>query len=359
MQPIRFSILKTVAPTTNQDLSQKRAALRRWRLSKKQNHVVEAVLLDLLWGAGPWLLGTCAVAAGLWAIYENVNGAAAFYKQLESPGALGAISTFSAFLLVSKIQANLNCNSSIIKEFNSLSGSLINLALFVKSQMLGQKRAVTNVTLLDGNGSNSVYETNKIGMTLSSVPYVVKYVGRGVHVDPQGLPLGQDEQLVKKYLEYTTSGLKGSAESMKPFTALILMLGEQLDQIQRGESKDSEYTVLFTQLNAVTSSQGTIKALTGYNPPHILDGLLFIVFILYLGLALVSDLIPNNGANSIWISAIISFSTIVFFQISDRYWNPMTLRSQRSGQEPLISQMCVSTELAITAVFQSANPYPL
>ena len=37
---------------------------------------------------------------------------------------------------------------------------------------------------------------------------------------------------------------------MTPFAALVLMLGEQIDQIQRGEKKDSEYAVLFAQLNA-------------------------------------------------------------------------------------------------------------
>ena len=101
----------------------------------------------------------------------------------------------------------------------------------------------------------------------------------------------------------------------------------------------------------MTAAEGAIGATTGYNPPYILDALLFIVFILFLLLTLVSDLIPNNNANAIWIAAVIAFSTIVFFQISDRYWNPMALRSKRSGQEPLISKMCVSTELAITAIF--------
>ena len=83
------------------------------------------------------------------------------------------------------------------------------------------------------------------------------------------------------------------------------------------------------------------------------------MFILYLGLAVVSDLIPNNGANAIWIAAIVAFCTIAFFQISDRYWNPMALRSKRSGQDPLISDMCMSTEVAITAIFSRVNPYPL
>lgn len=333
------------------------AGMRRKRLNKATNDWCMAIVLDVLWGAGPWLVGTCAVASGLYAIHRNVDGASDTFKHFDSPAAIGAISTFSAFLLVSKIQANLACNRTIIAEFGNLTGSLINLALWVKSQMVDGKRAVETLDLPDGSGG--CYRTNKIGMTLASVPYAVKYVGRGVDIIPEGLPLGQDPILVDKYKQYTSKGQMGAAGSMTPFVALVLMIGEQIDQIQRSEKKDSEYAVLFAQLNSVTAAEGAIGAQAGYNPPYILDALLFVVFILYLGLALVSDLIPNNGANAIWISAIVAFCTIVFFQISDRYWNPMALRSKRSGQEPLISKMCVSTEIAITAVFSRNNPYPL
>jgi hypothetical protein len=333
------------------------AEMRRKRLNKTPNDVFTAIFYDILLGAGPWIAGTCAVAVGLLAIHENVDGAPATFSKFDSPAAIGVISTFSAFLLVSKIQANLACNSTIITEFNNLTGSLVNLSLWVKSQVVSEKRAVQEVSLPDGSGG--CYTTNKIGMTLASVPYAVKYAGRGVDIRPEGLPLGQDKKLVEKYREYTSKGNQGAEGSMTPFVALVLMIGEQIDQIQRGEQKDSEYAVLFAQLNAVTAAEGAIGATSGYNPPYIMDALLFVVFVLYLTLALVSDLIPNNGANSIWIAAIIALCTIVFFQISDRYWNPMALRSKRSGQEPLISKMCVSTELAILAVFARDNTNPL
>ena len=333
------------------------ANMRRKRLNKEPNHWGEAVFLDLVLGAGPWIVGTCLVAFGLWMIHENVDRAPSAFRKFDAPAAIGAISTFSAFLLVSKIQANLTCNRTIIAEFGNVAGSLINLALWVKSQMVGGKRAVETLELPDGSGG--CYKTNRIGMTLASVPYALKYVGRGVDIIPEGLPLGQDPNLVNKYKEYTAKGQMGAAKGMTPFAALILMIGEQIDQIQRTEKKDSEYAVLFAQLNAVTAAEGAIGAAAGYNPPYILDGLLFVVFILYLGLALVSDLIPNNGANAIWIAAIVAFCTIAFFQISDRYWNPMALRSKRSGQDPLIANMCMSTEVAITAIFSRINPYPL
>ena len=326
------------------------AEMRRKRLNKEPNDWGMAIVLDLLLGAGPWLAGTCAVAVGLWAVHEHVDGAPAVFLQFSAPAAIAAISTFSAFLLVSKIQANLACNSTIIKEFNNLIGSVVNLALWVKSQMVAGKRFAQPIELDDGSGGKFV--TNQIGLTLASVPYIVKYVGRGVDIIPEGLPLGQDLELVKTYKRYTQPA-KGSTASMTPFSAIVLMISEQIDAIQRGERNENEYAVLFVQLNAVTAAEGAIGAATGYNPPYILDALLFIVFILFLVLTLVSDLIPNNNANAIWIAAVVAFSTIVFFQISDRYWNPMALRSKRSGQEPLISKMCVGTELAITAIFSS------
>lgn len=349
MQPVAYRSLRGAEEQTNA-----LARMRRKRLNKEPNHWGEAVFLDLLWGAGPWLVGTCAVAVGLWLIHEHVDGAPSVFLRFNAPAAIAAISTFSAFLLVSKIQANLACNSTIIKEFGNLTGSVINLALWVKSQMVAGKRFAKPLELPDGSGGT--YVTNKIGLTLSSVPYIVKYVGRGVDIIPEGLPLGQDPELVATYKRYTQPG-KSSTATMTPFAASVLMLGEQIDTIQRGEKKDTEYAVLFAQLNAVTAAEGNIGAATGYNPPYILDALLFIVFILFLLLTLVSDLIPNNDANAIWIASVVSFCTVVFFQISDRYWNPMALRSKRSGQEPLISKMCVSTELAITAIFSRSNPY--
>ena len=353
MQRARYAPLSVLEQ--EEDRVAKLAENRRKRLNKEPNHWGEAIALDLLLGAGPWLVGTCAVAVALWAIHENVDGAPAIFLKFNAPAAIAAISTFSAFLLVSKIQANLACNSTIIKEFNNLTGSVINLALWVKSQMVSGKRFAQPMERPDGSGG--VYVTNKIGLTLASVPYIVKYVGRGVEIRPDGLPLGQDKELVATYKRYTQKA-KASSASMTPFAAAILMLSEQIDAIQRTEAKDTEYAVLFVQLNAVTAAEGTIGATTGYNPPYILDALLFIVFILFLVLTLVSDLIPNNGAHAIWIAAVVAFCTVVFFQISDRYWNPMALRSKRSGQEPLISKMCVSTELAITAIFEQPPPTP-
>ena len=345
IRPSGYSAIRVVAQKAT-DL----ADLRRKRLNKQKNDWGSAILLDLLLGAGPWIAGTCTVAVALWFVHEYVEGAPGTFTHFHAPGAIAAISTFSAFLLVSKIQANLKCNSAIIAEFGNLTGSLINLALWIKSQMVAGKRFAKPIELPDGSGG--LYTTNKIGLTLASVAYIVKYTGRGIEIQPRGLPLGQDAELSATYTQYTRT-MTGSNASMTPFAAITLMISEQIDALQRSE-KDTEYSVLFAQLNAATAAEGSIGMMTGYNPPYVLDALLVVVFILYLVLTLVGDLIPNNGANAVWISAIVAFCTISFFQISDRYWNPFKLRSKRSGQDPAIAKMAVSTELAITAIFAQA-----
>ena len=350
MQPVQYTNLR-VAEGKKDWIAQ----MRRKRLNKAPNAWCAAITMDLLLGAGPWLAGTCAVAVGLWRLHDTVDGVPETFAHFNSGVAISAISTFSAFLLVSRIQNNLGSNKNIIDQFGNLTGSLINLSLWVKSQMVSTKPAAALMPLPDGSGGT--YMANKIGLTLASVPYVVKYVGRGVDIMPEGLPIGQDKGLVDRYKEFTSGSMYGSSGGLSPFAAMVLMISEQIDQVQRGE-KASEYAVLFAQLNAVTGAEGAIGGVSAYVAPYIMTALLYALVVLYLFLALISDLIPNNGGNSIWIAAVMAFCTIVFFQISARYANPMALRSKQSGQAPLISQMCVSTEKAILAVFSRTNPYP-
>lgn len=349
MQPVPYSNLRAA-----EERKDRIAQMRRKRLNKASNAWCAAITMDLFWGAGPWLAGVCAVAVGLWRLHDTVDRAADTFAQFNSPVAISAISTFSAFLLVSRIQKNLDSNRNIIDQFGRLTGSVVNIGIWVKSQMVSTKAAAVLRPLPDGNGAT--YMANKIGLTLASVPYIVKYVGRGVDIKPEGLPIGQDSQLVERYTDFTASSMFGSSGGMAPFAAITLMIGEQIDEIQRGE-KPSEYAALFVQLNALTGAEGTIGAVSAYAAPYIMTALLYALVVLYLLFVLVSDLIPNNGGNSIWIAAVMAFCTIVFFQISERYANPMALRSKRSGQAPLISQMCVSTEKAILAVFSRPNPH--
>lgn len=129
-------------------------------------------------------------------------------------------------------------------EFGNLSGSLINICLFLKSQIASGK-SVDFLTLQDGKGST--FQTTRVGLVCASIPYVVKYTGRGTEIRPEGLPLGQDPRLLRGYVTLVTAGTGGPG--MSPFAACILLVGELIDEFQTGE-KPSEYSVLFGQLNA-------------------------------------------------------------------------------------------------------------
>lgn len=322
------------------------AKARRKRLEKESNNWVLAIVLDVLWGVLPWVAGTAVGTAVLFAIYENDADAQTIFPRLNAPVAIGTISTFSAFLLVSKIQVNLTCNSKIIAEFGNLTGSLINLAIWVRSQRLS---GVNLDVLTLSSGFGDKYSTNRLALVLASIPYIVKYNGRHVAVVPEWLPMGQDKTLVAVFKRLTSKS--NGTERMSDFAAAVLMISEQLDQLQGDKAKDAEYAAVFAQLNAATAAEGTIGATAGYVAPYLLDAMNYIVFILFMLLLVISDIIPTNDGNAIWIAPLVALCTAAFFQISDRYWNAMALRSKRCGQPPLVSKMCVATEVAIIDMF--------
>ena len=289
------------------------AAARLKRLNKPGNNWVAGMALDLLLGSGPWVFGVAIAAVGLTTIYREVTDAKATFTLFNAPVAITAISTFASFLLVGKQGANLANNAKIIGEFGNLSGSLVNICLFLKSQISSGK-SIDFVTLSDGNGG--FFQTTRVGLVCSSVMYVVKYTGRGATIKPEGLPLGQDQRLLSSYVRYLSPS--NGSPGMSPFMACILIIGELVDEFQTGE-KASEYAVLFGQINAVTGAEGSIGGTAGYGQPYLMKYLLYILYSLYLLLLLVTDLVPNNEWNSIWISAVLAFCTISFYQISERY----------------------------------------
>ena len=325
------------------------AMYRRKRLIKDKNNWILGITLDLVWGALPWILFSAIVATTVTAIRTEVQGADDIFALFNAPVAIGAISTFASFLLVTKQGANLANNATIIGGFGDLSGAVVNIALYVKSQISSGK-TIEFITLADGSGG--YYQTTRIGLALSSVCYIVKYQGRGVPIIPIQLPLGQDAALLESFskLLAPANGGKGIDE----FSAIILTIGELVDQFQQGQ-KASEYAVLFSQITAVTGAQGKISGTAGYGGPYLMKYLLYILYGLYLFLLIATDLSPNNKWNSIWIVSILAFCTVSFYQISERYNNPMKLRTKTAGQAPFVPDTCRGCENAVVSVFSRSK----
>ena len=95
------------------------------------------------------------------------------------------------------------------------------------------------------------YQTTRIGLTLSSIAYIVKYNARGTKIISTGLPLSQDSKLLAAFNRYTSPS-NGSG-GMGEFSAVLLLLSELVDEFSLGE-KPSEYAVLFGQINAITAA---------------------------------------------------------------------------------------------------------
>ena len=337
------------ASVTSEDVATRAASMRVKRLNKPKNNWIFGITLDLILGAGPWIVGMIAICSIILVLYDNVDGATETFALFNAPVAIASISSFASFLLVTKQSANLANNNKIIGEFGNLSGSLINISLFLKSQISSGK-SIEFLTLSDGLGG--FFQTTRIGLVCSSIMFVVKLNGRGTKIVPEGLPLGQDSRLLKAYTSLLAPA--NGSPGMSPFAACVLLIGETVDEFQIGE-KASEYAVLFGQLNAVTAAEGSIGGTAGYSQPYLMKYLLSILYALYLFLIAATDLVPNNKWNSLWIGSVLAFCTISFYQISERYNNPMRLRSKASGQRPMVSIACVDTEIAITSIFARAQ----
>jgi hypothetical protein len=139
---------------------------RRKRLNKEENNFVLGMLYDLLFGALPWTVGAALVALAFQLLRVAEPSVLSTYAVFSSPVAISAISSFAAFLLVSKQSTALGNNARIVGEFGNASGSVINLCLFIKSQMASGK-SIEYLTLPDGAGG--FYQTTRPALVCSSI----------------------------------------------------------------------------------------------------------------------------------------------------------------------------------------------
>jgi hypothetical protein len=156
-------------PTAGDDLVQYAAVARARRLNKSDRNWVLGLILDIIFGILPWVLGSALAATVLTAIYTNVDNAPDVFILFNTPVAVSAISTFASFLLVSKQSSNFGKNSTIVGQYGNLTGSLTNICLFVKSQVSSGK-SVEFLTLPDGQ--SGFFQTTRIGLACASIPYI-------------------------------------------------------------------------------------------------------------------------------------------------------------------------------------------
>lgn len=322
------------------------AEKRIQRLQSSSANRLSAYLLDVAFAiALPTSVGVALSVASVMVLKNVPNAPTWISENIYNQQVTTALGTMVAFLVTMQLGANLSRNAFVIGHFGNLSGACVNMAIWSRYLTSGNLKYVK---LHDENGD--YVEMTEVGLILASVCYVVKYVNRGMEVRYRDLPIGASVELLERVEKLTksTAGLT----PVSNFTALVMLLAERFDIYESNNLiKPAELSLLFAQLNALTAEEGAITGAVSYSPPAILTLLLYVVFAVYYGLLIVSDLGPNNEWNSLWIVAALITANFGIFTVSGRYSNPFKIKTGNSTQRPLVSVTCRATERSIEGVF--------
>lgn len=336
------------APVLRNDLVKQVADWRRKRLLNYRPIRTVAYLTDITLALGTPVAIGVGFAAGTTAVLQNVDGVKdLILTNIYSEQVLNSLGVMLAFLVTSRLNANLHKNNMAIAHFGNMAGVCLNIAIWSRSMVTNAQNLKT-ATFPDGFGG--YYAATEMGLILSSVPYIVKYTYRGTPIRYEELPVGSVPSLLNRVCELTSRG--GGRTGVSGFTACVMLIGEQIDGWEaNGAIKAPELVSLFGQLNALTAEEGTIGGAVAYDAPGAMTFLLYLSFLAYYTLLIVSDLSPNNSYNSMWIAGVLIVSSFGLYAISVRYANPFAIRTGNSTQKPLISQACREIEVAIAGVF--------
>ena len=326
------------------------AEWRNMRLKKTTTIRTFNYVIDLMYSLAIPLVSGIAISVTVTATIFTFSGSATWVKDnVYSEQVLSALATMLAFIVSSRLNANLNKNSAIVGHFGNLSGICLNLAIWSRS-LVTKSGNLNTEELLDGFGGK--YNATEMGLLLASIPYIVKYTNRNVTIRYEELPLGSKRTILDRITRLTQPENERTAVS--GFTACIMLLGEQIDGWDaKGHIQGAELATMFAQLSALTNEEGAIGGLVSYSPPGVMTLLLYLSFFAYYFLLILSDLGPNNGWSSVWIVAVLIVSNFGIYTLSGRYANPFMIRTGNSTQKALVAQTCRDTEMAIASVYNT------
>jgi len=308
-------------------------------------------LTEILIGVGPWIVGSCAWSA-LIAGLASIEGASEWIvENISAPNATSTVGNFAAFLLASRIGFNLHRNERGVRHFSDLCGACIDLCVFTRASSSKIALGATGSLIELGDGEGGTFRTTRIGLVAASFPYIVERVYRDGKQHTESLPLAQDADLLNRFREMTEG-----ANAIPPFVAATLLSGEIIDRYEEEDTVNAlEHKVLFEQIRILTASEGAIAAMVSYDQPWITLILTYTLFTLYFFLLIGTDLAPNTGFHSLWLSAIVVFCVVSMFSATERFGNPFERREFSKAQRPRIPNMSKDTEIAIAAVFSRAR----
>lgn len=322
---------------------------RRLRLKKKPSQFCKGFWIDVaLAVVVPSTLGIVFTLVSV-LIIQYVDGSAEWVSEnLYSPQVTTTLGTFLSFLVALRLEHNLKRNADLINHFNDLCGACVNMAVWSRSLVSSGK--LTYLTLDEDATTTRTYQQTDVGLILASVPYIVKFTYRKIEIRHDELPIGSNAVLLGRMRELVNP--KDDLVAVSPFLASVMMLGELFDGFEDQRLiKAPELSSLLVQLNALTAHEGAIAGSSSYQPPFLLDGLLYVVFVLYYALMIFVEITPSTEWQSLWIVAVLIVANFGVFSISNRYANPFLVRTGRTTQKTFISDAARQAERAIEGVF--------
>ena len=334
---------------------------RSKRLKPRTNKLWQAAFVDMFVYAGPWAVGAAALAGFFQLMTLFSSDVVVVYEIFQSGVVISTLSSFVAFLLVSKQRENLRCNRVVVEAFEQASNACISIATNTMAQTRNGKE-VPIYTYYSGENKNgvvntkSVYRTSPIALICSSAMQILKYSGRGEPIWAEGLSLAQQPDVLRAFKKLSTPFYGTRAND--GFQACIILLSQILSDFSLQNMKSGEYGAIFKNVDLLCSAEAKITSTNMYQFPLILDILLYVLYTLYLVLICVTNLVPENQWHSVWLSAIFAYSTIGYVYVSDRYKNPTTLSSKFSGQSATVSMTVKSTERYLNSIFSNESGLP-
>ena len=322
----------------------------------RRDHLGEQVnllgpIVDFAVGAGPWLLsvGTTAALLTLW-IESSSDLPEKVRMYLQNQAALTALGSMLSFLVVSRISANLAQNVNVVCLFSDLCGSSV--ALVVNLRGLA-KRVKAN----DGCVS-------KLGLAIASLPHAAYYRAALGNTDTNDMKLvvHKNNKNVNVLPVLDDAGAQDDFEKLKVetnlpvFETLMLQATIYICNIENDSHiKTPTVGTIMKCLNDIASAEGKIDAIIAFRHARIIDVVIFSLFVLYYLLLLVSELIPQSGWSSTWVSMIIVLSTAGLYGISVRLKNPFMDRSGGQNQRSNIVKTLMKTEELIVATMDTKH----
>lgn len=252
-----------------------------------------------------------AVAAAVSAVVHTTDGAAEWIgSNLHSTELLSATGTLLGFLLVGRQQSNLSRNEDVFKRYHIVA------SLF-----------------------NELFEMSSLdGFALNCDGFVPDCVN--------GKDLKFDVATYIRTVAETRGGLNSTEKEVIQLLNLQKRVYSRCSDTKAYSGDPGAYerrlSVVKKRCSALFHELFLLDGVVRYRFPRAIKYLANIVLALYLGLLIVTDVVPNNGFQSVWMVAVISFAVSSVYAVATVHSNPLKRVASQSVQRRVLDGLLVA-----------------